>query len=41
MIIRWMGALFAPKYPRGYKGRHRGLPRATGITSAPPAPQKD
>jgi len=26
MIIRWMGALFAPKYPRGYKGRHRGTP---------------
>jgi hypothetical protein len=23
MLTRWMGALFAPKYPRHYTGRHR------------------
>jgi hypothetical protein len=23
MIVKWMGALFAPKYPRHYTGRHR------------------
>ncbi len=23
MIVRWMGTLFAPKYPRHYTGRHR------------------
>jgi hypothetical protein len=24
MLSRWMGALFTPKYPRHYTGRHRG-----------------
>ena len=23
MLTRWMGALFAPKYPKHYTGRHR------------------
>jgi hypothetical protein len=23
MLVKWMGALFAPKYPRHYTGRHR------------------
>jgi hypothetical protein len=27
MIVKWMGAVFAPKYPRHYTGRHRA-PRA-------------
>ncbi len=29
MISRLLGAVFAPKYPKGYTGRHR-----IGITSA-------
>jgi hypothetical protein len=24
MLARWMDALFKPKYPRHYTGRHRG-----------------
>jgi hypothetical protein len=23
MLVKWMGALFAPKHPRHYTGRHR------------------
>ncbi|WP_433212683.1 hypothetical protein ACQP00_00480 [Dactylosporangium sp. CS-047395] len=36
MIVRLMGTLFAPKYPRFYTGRHRApmrrlIPRQRGM----------
>jgi len=33
MIVRWMGALFAPKYPRHYTGRHRAPGRLWSSTA--------
>lgn len=36
MITRLMGALFAPKYPPRYTGRHRAQALDTKASSPPP-----
>ena len=36
MITKLFGAVFTPKYPRGYTGRHRATDTArSGPTTAP------
>ncbi|HEU0241919.1 MAG TPA: hypothetical protein VKB59_09970 [Micromonosporaceae bacterium] len=39
MISRLFGAMFTPKYPRGYTGRHRandGQARSRAVPAMPP-----